>query len=39
MDQNFRELLRLRQRGIRIVFPDINRLERLMLDEWEADKS
>jgi hypothetical protein len=37
--QNFRELLRLQRRGVRIVFPDINRLERLMLDELAADEA
>ena len=33
LDRNFRELLRLHRRGIRIVFPDILRLEQVMLDE------
>ena len=29
----FRELLRLHRRGIKIVFPDILRLEKIMMDE------
>ena len=33
IDRKFRELLRLQRRGIKIVFPDILRLEKLMLDE------
>ena len=37
ISQNFRELLRLHRRGIRIVFPDILRLEKLMMDELAAD--
>ena len=37
IDRNFRELLRLHRRGIRIVFPDITRLEKLMLDELAED--
>jgi len=37
ISQNFRELLRLQRRGIHIVFPDIIRLERLMLDEKAVD--
>jgi hypothetical protein len=32
IDRNFRDILRLHRRGIRIVFPDITRLEKLMLD-------
>ncbi|MCL2204146.1 MAG: hypothetical protein FWB88_09450 [Defluviitaleaceae bacterium] len=32
IDRNFRELLRLQRRGIKIVFPDILRLERLMME-------
>ena len=39
ISQNFRELLRLQQRGVCVVFPDINRLERLMLDELAADEA
>ncbi|MDR1204075.1 MAG: hypothetical protein LBL26_01140 [Peptococcaceae bacterium] len=35
---NFRELLRLHRRGIKIIFPDITRLERLMLDELAASR-
>jgi hypothetical protein len=37
LDRNFRELLRLHRRGIRIVFPDITRLEKLMLNELAAE--
>ena len=33
IDRNFREILRLHRKGIRIVFPDILRLEQLMLAE------
>ena len=33
INRNFRELLRLHRRGIKIVFPDILRLEQLMLAE------
>ena len=33
IDRNFRELLRLHRRGVKIVFPDILRLEKLMIDE------
>jgi len=33
INQNFRELLHLHRRGIKIVFPDISRLEKLMIDE------
>jgi hypothetical protein len=34
----FGEVRRLHSRGARIVFPDINRLDRLMLDEMAADE-
>ncbi|GHU81423.1 hypothetical protein FACS1894191_8300 [Clostridia bacterium] len=37
IDRNFRELLRLHRRGVKIIFPDITRLEKLMLDELTAD--
>ena len=37
LDRNFRELLRLHRRGIKIIFPDILRLEKLMLDELTAE--
>jgi len=37
INRNFRELLRLHRKGIKIVFPDIMRLERLMLDMLAAD--
>ena len=33
LDRNFREVLRLHKRGAKIVFPDITRLEKLMLYE------
>jgi len=33
IDRNFRELLRLQRRGVKIVFTDILRLEKLMIDE------
>ena len=33
IDRNFRELLRLHRRRVKIVFPDILRLEKLMIDE------
>ena len=34
--RNFREVLRLHRRGIRIVFPDITRIEQIMLAELNA---
>jgi len=37
ISRNFRELLRLCRLGVKIVFPDILRLEKLMLDEQIAD--
>ena len=37
--QQFKEVRRLYARGVRMVFPDINRLERLMLDELAADEA
>jgi hypothetical protein len=37
IDRNFRELLRLHRRGVKIVFPDITRLEKLMMDILAAD--
>ena len=33
LDMNFREVMRLHKRGAKIVFPDINRLEKLMINE------
>jgi hypothetical protein len=33
LGRNFREVLRLHKRGAKIVFPDITRLEKLMMDE------
>ncbi|MDR2610676.1 MAG: hypothetical protein LBC58_04395 [Clostridiales Family XIII bacterium] len=38
IDRNFRELLRLHRKGVRIVFPDITRLEKLMLEELDAER-
>ena len=35
INRNFRELLRLHRRGVIIVFPDILRLEKLMIEEQE----
>ena len=35
--RKFRELLSLHRRGVKIVFPDITRLEKLMIDELAAD--
>jgi hypothetical protein len=37
INRNFRELLSLHRRGVKIIFPDITRLERLMLDEMNTD--
>jgi len=36
--QNFKEVRRLHARGVRMIFPDINRLEKLMLAELAADE-
>ncbi|MDR1616861.1 MAG: hypothetical protein LBR98_07615 [Syntrophomonadaceae bacterium] len=36
--RNFRELLRLHRKGVKIVFPDITRLEKLMLDKLSTEK-
>ena len=33
INRSFRELLRLHRRGVKIVFPNITRLEKLMIDE------
>ncbi|MCL2189502.1 MAG: hypothetical protein FWB87_12155 [Defluviitaleaceae bacterium] len=38
IDRNFRELLSLQRRGIKIVFPDIMRLEKLMMNERNANE-
>jgi hypothetical protein len=38
IDRNFRELLRLHRKGVRIIFPDITRLEKLMLEELDAER-
>jgi hypothetical protein len=37
IDRNFREVLRLHRRGVKIVFPNITRLEKLMSDEIIAE--
>jgi len=37
LDRNYREVLRLHRRGIKIIFPDIDRLEKIMLDELNAE--
>ena len=36
LNRNFRELLRLHRKGIKIVFTDIIRLEKLMINEREV---
>jgi len=33
LDRNYRDILRLHKRGAKVIFPDINRLEELMLNE------
>jgi len=37
LDRNYREVLRLHRRGAKVVFPDISRLEKLMMDELAAE--
>ena len=37
LDRYFRDVLRLHKRGANLVFPDITRLEKLMLDEQATD--
>ncbi|MCL2086938.1 MAG: hypothetical protein FWH05_05005 [Oscillospiraceae bacterium] len=37
LGRNFRELLRLHRKGMKVVFPDIIRLEKLMLEEPESE--
>ena len=37
INRNFRELLRLHRKGVKIVFPDIMRLEKLMIKELATD--
>jgi len=39
INRNFRELLRLHRKGVKIIFTDIARLEKLMMDESAMDKS
>lgn len=36
-DRQFREVMRLHKRGAKIVFPDITRLEKLMLEKMAED--
>ena len=36
LDRNFRDILRLHKRGAKVIFPDILRLEKLMMDELAA---
>ena len=36
--KRFKEIRRLYARGVKLVFPDITRLEKLMKDEFAADK-
>jgi len=36
-DRNFRDVLRLHRRGAKVVFPDITRLEKLMIAEKDAE--
>ena len=38
IDRNFRELLRLHRKGVKIVFPDILRLEKLMMEELANER-
>ena len=37
LDRNFREVLNLHKRGAKVVFPDISRLEKLMIDELAVE--
>ena len=36
-DRNYRDIMRLHKRGAKVIFPDINRLEKLMIDELAKD--
>ena len=38
IDRSFREIMNLHKRGIKIPFPDIDRLEKLMLSEKERSE-
>ncbi|MCL2874163.1 MAG: hypothetical protein FWE29_04445 [Defluviitaleaceae bacterium] len=38
LDMNFREIKRLHKRGAKLIFPDIDRLEEIMLNELAANK-
>jgi len=35
--KRFKEIRRLHSRGIKVVFPEITRLEKLMMDEQTTD--
>jgi hypothetical protein len=35
LDRNYREIMRLHKRGAKVIFPDITRLEKLMIEETE----
>ena len=37
LNRYFRDVLRLHKRGIKVIFPDIDRLEKIMLAEYEQD--
>ena len=37
LDRNFREVMRLHKCGAKVIFPDINRLEKMMIVELAAD--
>jgi hypothetical protein len=37
LDRQYRDIMRLHKRGAKIIFPDISRLEKLMIDELAAD--
>jgi hypothetical protein len=38
IDRNFREVRRLHKLGVKLIFPDIGRLEKLMLSERDRDQ-
>ena len=38
LNRNYRDILRLYKRGAKVIFPDIDRLEKLMLDELATVK-
>ena len=37
LDRNFRDILRLYRLGAKVIFPEISRLEKLMIEEMAAD--